>query len=122
MHMALDMPQKIIHLGEWEFVCFVNHTQMVEQKLFGKQKETNCDIMFLVSRKGKVRLMSFKSNPWMQHDDLPNDADPDIYKSSIFIFSGSLEMMPTVDSEGVAIARTPENMKRFGRRFNNDKI
>ena len=34
--MAYDMPQKIIHLGDWEFVCFVNHTQMVEQKLFKK--------------------------------------------------------------------------------------
>lgn len=30
VHMALNMPQRIIHLGEWEFVCFVNHTQMVE--------------------------------------------------------------------------------------------
>ena len=50
VHMALNMPQRIIHLGEWEFVCFVNHTQMIEQKLFEKQKETNCDIMFLVRR------------------------------------------------------------------------
>lgn len=30
VHMAYNVPQKIIHLGEWEFVCFVNHTQMVE--------------------------------------------------------------------------------------------
>ena len=63
--MALNMPQKIINLGEWEFVCFVNHTQMVEQKLFGRQKETNCNIMFLARRKNKYRLMSFKSNPWL---------------------------------------------------------
>lgn len=30
VHMAQNMPQSIINLGEWEFVCFVNHTQMVE--------------------------------------------------------------------------------------------
>ena len=65
VHMALNMPQRIIHLGEWEFVCFVNHTQMVEQKLFKKSKETNCDIMFLARRGRKTRLMSFKSNPWL---------------------------------------------------------
>ena len=26
VHMALNMPQRIIHLGQWEFVSFVNHT------------------------------------------------------------------------------------------------
>ena len=65
VHMAQNMPQRIIHLGQWEFVCFVNHTQMVEQKLFDKRKETNCDIMFLVRMREKYRLMSYKSNPWL---------------------------------------------------------
>lgn len=36
IHMAYNMPQRLIHLGDWEFVCFVNHTQMVEQKCFKK--------------------------------------------------------------------------------------
>ena len=68
LNMAMNMPQRIIHLGEWEFVSFVNHTMMVEQQLFQKQKETNCDIMFLVrheDKKDKIKLMSFKSNPWL---------------------------------------------------------
>ena len=73
--MALNMPQRIIHLGEWEFICFVNHTQMVEQKLFGKSKETNCDIMFLARLGSTIRLMSFKSNPWLQFTEEPNIAD-----------------------------------------------
>ena len=30
VNMVHNMPQKIIHLGQWEFVSFVNHTQMVE--------------------------------------------------------------------------------------------
>ena len=75
VHMALNMPQRIIHLGEWEFVCFVNHTQMVEKRLFNKLKETNCDIMFLVRRKDKIRLMSFKSNPWLEFQEEPTDLD-----------------------------------------------
>ena len=48
IHMAQDMPQRLIDLGQMEFVCFVNHTQMAESRLFGMDKETNCDIMFLV--------------------------------------------------------------------------
>ena len=46
-------------------MAFVNHTQMVEHKVFKEEKETNCDIMFLAERLGKIRLMSFKSNPWL---------------------------------------------------------
>ena len=42
---------------------------MVEQKLFGKAKETNCDIMFIVRRENKYRLMSFKSNPWLSFEE-----------------------------------------------------
>ena len=26
VHMAIAMPQRIINLGQWEFVSFVNHT------------------------------------------------------------------------------------------------
>lgn len=65
VHMAYNTPQRVLHLGEWEFICFVNHTQMVEQKCFKKSKETNCDIMILVKRDDKCRLMSFKTNPWL---------------------------------------------------------
>ena len=49
-HMAMNIPQKVIDLGEWEFVAFVNHTQMVERKVFEFEKESNSDIMFLVER------------------------------------------------------------------------
>ena len=91
----------MIHLGEWEFVCFVKHTQMVEQKLFDKSKEMNCDIMFLVRRQHKIRLMSFKSNPWLALNEQPNrQVDPDIYKQAIFIFSGTLLEIPTASYEG----------------------
>ena len=101
VHMALNMPQRIINLGGWEFVCFVNHTQMVEQKLFGKKKETNCDIMFLVRRERKIRLMSFKSNPWLKEEEIPKDNDdPDIYKQAIFLFSGYLHYMPDEEEDG----------------------
>ena len=99
--MAYNMPQRIIHLGEWEFVCFVNHTQMVEQKCFKRSKETNCDIMILVKReisKGHeiCRLMSFKSNPWLQyHEEPAAEDDEDICKQAFYIFSGDIGVIPT---------------------------
>ena len=70
---------------------------MIEQKLFEKGKETNCDIMFLVRRKGKIRLMSFKSNPWLKFDEPASEVDPDVYKQAIFMFSGVLNFLPTHD-------------------------
>ena len=57
--------------------------------------------MFLVRRKHKVRLMSFKSNPWLALDEWPSsNADPDIYKQALFIFSGCLLEIPTEDKDG----------------------
>ena len=54
---------------------------MVEKKCFKKTKETNCDIMILVKRDDKCRLMSFKSNPWLQyHEDEKDGGDEDIVK------------------------------------------
>ena len=99
---------------------------MVEQKLFEKSKETNCDIMFLVRRKElnengeptgieKLRMMSFKSNPWLGLRDEPSKADPDIVKQSLFLFSGKLDQVPGDDE-------IKENRKKNCRRFNNDKI
>ena len=66
------MHQRVINLGEWEFVCFVNHTLMCEQRLFQYDRETNSDIMFLAERKGQIRLMSFKSNPWLSQHEIPS--------------------------------------------------
>ena len=127
IHLALNMPQRIIHLGDWEFVCFVNHTQMVEQKLFEEDKETNCDIMFLVRRttetgEDKIRLMSYKSNPWLAYDEDVDMNDKEIYKQAIFIFNGNLSFVPTEDSEGNLMKMTKEDKKKISRRFNNDKI
>lgn len=93
----------------------MNHTQMVEQKLFEKSKETNCDIMFLVRRKDKLRLMSFKANPWLGLDDTANKTDPDIVKHALFLFSGKLDQVPGKDDD-------IGNRMQYCRRFNNDKI
>ena len=124
IHLCLNMPQRIVHLGEWEFVSFVNHTQMIEQRCFYRWKETNCDILFLVrhTKTRKIRLMSYKSNPWLHFYELPNEADTDIIKQAIYIFSGKVSQIPTEDSSGDVIESTGKNIKRFSRRFNNDKI
>ena len=99
---------------------------MVEQKLFKRKKETNCDIFFLVRREEKIRLMSFKSNPWLDFSEVPGEADSDIYKQSIFLFSGSFEMMPTEDSQGNKFVWTEQerivNQTKYSRRFNPDKV
>jgi len=58
----------VINLGKWEFVHFVNHTQMAEKKLFGAEHETNCNITFLAEHDNKIRLMSFRSDPWLRED------------------------------------------------------
>ena len=96
VHMAQDVPQKIINLGEMRFVCFVGHTQMAEQRLFGYDHETNCDIMFLVQFEGEnaLRLVSLKINPWLKDDDDKTYEDSDICKHELFIFSGYLNEVP----------------------------
>ena len=57
--------------------------------------------MILVKRKDKekklekCRLMSFKSNPWLRYDELPDENDLDIVKQSFYIFSGDIGVIPT---------------------------
>ena len=66
---------------------------MVERKVFEFERESNCDIMFLVERNGKTRLMSFKSNPWLRRDEFLNqrkEYEKQIYKQSLFLFTGVL--------------------------------
>ena len=96
---------------------------MIEQKLFDKDKETNCDIMFLVRRGKQTRLMSFKSNPWLDFDEfVDEDGDKDIVKASIYLFSGNLLNMPTEDNDGNSIPVNNQTLKQYSRRFNNDKV
>ena len=65
---------------------------MVEKKVFDFPTEDNCDIMFLVERLGKTRLMSFKSNPWLlPNSNIQKKFDRYMYKHSIFLFSGILD-------------------------------
>ena len=86
----------MINLGEMRFICFVGHTQMAEQRLFLKEQETNCDIMFLVQFKDEnsLRLVSLKMNPWLKDDDNKDFKDSEICKHDLFIFSGSLNEVP----------------------------
>lgn len=91
LHLACDMPQRFIHLGGWEFVCFVHHCQMQDINIYEEQYESTCDIMFLVRRDGMIRLMSYKSNPWDYEKDQDGLTDKGIFnvKSNvIYLFSG----------------------------------
>lgn len=46
----------------------------------------------------KCRLVSFKSNPWLQyHETGKEDGDADICKQAFYIFSGDIGVIPTED-------------------------
>ena len=104
MHLAKSSFQKVINLGEWEFVNFVNHTQMAETKIYKEEYEAYCNVMFLVRREDKLRLMCYRSNPWILDDNTEFIEERD--KDSIILFSG-------------VIAESEEFSKK---RFDSDKI
>ena len=56
--------------------------------------------MFLVRRNDQYRLMSFKSNPWLQFRELESYDDADVFKQTIFLLSGKLKFTPTEDEYG----------------------
>ena len=54
--------------------------------------------MFLVLYRDSLRLVSYKSNPWLKFDDdRKYKKDSNIYKHDLFMFSGSLSIVPDVD-------------------------
>ena len=60
--------------------------------------------MFLARRDKKIRLMSFKSNPWLKFDEDGSGEDveyedPDIVKQAIFMFSGWIPYMPNEEED-----------------------
>ena len=62
VNMAADVPCKMIDLGEFEFVSFVKHTQMVNKKLFHKQREDKIIFTILVRHNENLRLISYTIN------------------------------------------------------------
>jgi hypothetical protein len=64
---------------------------MPEKKLFGAEHETNCNITFLAEHDNKVRLMSFRSDPWLREDAYPDEYDFEhSFEHSIFLFNGAI--------------------------------
>ena len=48
--------------------------------------------MFLVNNdEMNLRVVSFKSNPWLHSDDKDNDRDSNIYKMDLFMFSSCID-------------------------------
>lgn len=70
------------------------------------------------------RLLSFKSNPWLQyHENVKLDGDLDIVKQAFYIFSGDIGVIPTEDMvTGEKIAQGLDEHIKFKQRYNNDKI
>ena len=60
--------------------------------------------MFLARRNDKYRLMSLKSNPWLEFAEEPSGTDEDVIKQSVFLFSGSVKFQLTENEDGEPIA------------------
>ena len=56
--------------------------------------------MFLVRRNDKYRLLSFKSNPWLEFSEEPSGTDEDVIKQSLFMFSGAVKFQQTETYDG----------------------
>ena len=54
--------------------------------------------MFLVQNEGKIRLMSFKSNPWLSKEEHPKKGTS-LHKHSLFIFTGVLARPKLIKEE-----------------------
>ena len=74
--------------------------------------------MLLVRRNDKYRLMSFKSNPWLEFNEEPSGTDEDVIKQSFFLFSGAVKFQQTETYDG----EPAEHSLSDYRRFNNDKV
>ena len=92
-NMCLNEHQKRINLGEWKFVCFVKHGIQAEQTYFDEKDEYNRNIMILVERQGKIRLITLRYNPWLKFDQMPgedydNPENTTAYKGNWFMQTG----------------------------------
>ena len=70
--------------------------------------------MFLVREKDEMlRLMSYKSNPWLNFDHPEVEHDSNISMQDLFMFSGMLELEP---------GQSRADFKKFSRQYTSDKI
>ena len=69
VNMLYDHMFDELDLGEWEFFCFVGHTQMVDQKIFREKFERCCHIMMIIRCGLKYRLIDIQYNPFLALDE-----------------------------------------------------
>jgi hypothetical protein len=66
---------------------------MTEKRLYGADVEQNCNITFLAERGNKLRLMSYRTDPWASEDETNNPQSKEdmlSYKHALFLFSGAI--------------------------------
>ena len=80
----------MINLGEFEFVSFVKHTHMINQKLFRKSKEDKIIFLILVRHNGSLRLISYSIKSAFVHESVTTTRDGENLLDSIHLFSGLL--------------------------------
>ena len=64
VHLSQNIPQRIINLGAWEFVSFVNGNLMHSHS--GDLEDTSQQILFLVKhpRTEQMKLVYIQADPW----------------------------------------------------------
>ena len=73
------MPHRYISLDGWEFICFVEHAEKADIKIYNQTEQRTIDIMFLARRDDCIRLMSYKTDPWNYKKDPEGKVDKGIY-------------------------------------------
>ena len=92
---------------------------MIEKKIFEADYESNCNIMFLVKRNNKIRLMSYKNNPWRNTE---NDDNEYRAQDSLYLFKGILGQHEKSGGKKKDKNNTNFIKLKDARRFDSDKI
>ena len=73
VHLAEEIPQRVVNLGDWEFISFVHNSN--------ENIQEDCKINFLVSNKGRIQLQMIRLDPWKRIDkDKPFDEPETIFE------------------------------------------
>ena len=78
VHLAEEIPQRIVNLGDWEFISFVHNSN--------ENIQEDCKINFLVGNKGRIKLLMIRLDPWKRIDkETPFDEPETIFEYNEYV-------------------------------------
>ena len=133
LNMQYDQMIDEIDLGEWEFFCFVGHTQKVDTRIFREKFERTCHIMMIIRKGLKYRLIDVQYNPFLalnergkrvikfKKEELKGEPDEVIRLNRHFALR-RLHVCNTEFSIGYYNSGDFMYLSRNSKRFNSDKF